>query len=72
MTPEYTIKQWQQRNLPAPDANSHWTYMGGSYVLITEPKAKLSKFTMARSSISTNCRQISRKRNALRFSVHYG
>ncbi len=30
LTPEYNIKQWQQRNLPAPDAGSHWTYMGGT------------------------------------------
>jgi Ni/Co efflux regulator RcnB len=25
-TPEYTIKQYQLRNLPAPDAGTHWTY----------------------------------------------
>ncbi|MGQ7168447.1 RcnB family protein [Escherichia sp. R-CC3] len=33
-TDEYNIKQWQLRNLPAPDAGTHWTYMGGAYVLI--------------------------------------
>ncbi len=27
-TDEYNIKQWQLRNLPAPDAGTHWTYMG--------------------------------------------
>jgi len=43
MTPEYTIKQWQQRHLPAPDANTHWTYMGGSYVLVTETEGKIVK-----------------------------
>ena len=32
-TDEYNIKQWQLRNLPAPDAGTHWTYMGGAYVL---------------------------------------
>jgi Ni/Co efflux regulator RcnB len=50
LTPEYNIKQWQQRNLPAPDAGTRWTYMGGSYVLITEPRGKSSKFMMARFS----------------------
>lgn len=29
LTPEYNIKQWQLRNLPAPDAGTRWTYMGG-------------------------------------------
>ena len=33
----------QLRNLPAPEANSHWTYMGGSYVLVTEPEGKIVK-----------------------------
>jgi len=32
-----------QRNLPAPDAGSRWTYMGGNYVLITEPEGKILK-----------------------------
>ncbi|STT05257.1 nickel/cobalt homeostasis protein RcnB [Klebsiella pneumoniae] len=41
--PEYNIKQWQQRNLPAPDAGSHWTYMGGNYVLITDTEGKILK-----------------------------
>ncbi len=43
LTPEYTIKQWQQRNLPAPDAGTHYTYMGGSYVLITDTEGKIVK-----------------------------
>ena len=43
MTPEYTIKQWQLSNMNEPEANSHWTYMGGSYVLVTEPEGKIVK-----------------------------
>ncbi len=43
LTPEYNIKQWQLRNLPAPDAGSHWTYMGGNYVLITDTEGKILK-----------------------------
>lgn len=42
-TEEYNIKQWKQRNLPAPDAGSHWTYMGGNYVLITDAEGKILK-----------------------------
>ena len=44
LTPEYNIKQWQQRNLPAPDAGSHWTYMGGNYVLITDTEGASAIF----------------------------
>lgn len=40
---DYNIKQWQLRNLPAPDAGSHWTYMGGNYVLITDADGKILK-----------------------------
>lgn len=43
LTPEYNIKQWQLRNLPAPDAGTHWTYMGGSYALITDTEGKILK-----------------------------
>lgn len=43
LTDEYNIKQWQLRNLPAPDAGSHWTYMGGNYVLITDTEGKILK-----------------------------
>ena len=55
MTPEYTIKQWQQRHLPAPDANTHWTYMAAATCWSPSLKAKLSKFTTARFSTSTDC-----------------
>ncbi|MBS5771591.1 RcnB family protein [Kosakonia cowanii] len=40
---DYNIKQWKLRNLPAPDAGSHWTYMGGNYVLITDAEGKILK-----------------------------
>ncbi|HFZ8994126.1 TPA: Ni(II)/Co(II) efflux transporter accessory subunit RcnB [Citrobacter freundii] len=43
LTDEYNIKQWKQRNLPAPDAGTHWTYMGGAYVLINETDGKIIK-----------------------------
>nr|WP_318381019.1 RcnB family protein [uncultured Enterobacter sp.] len=43
LTEEYNIKQWQLRNLPAPDAGTHWTYMGGNYVLITDTEGKILK-----------------------------
>lgn len=42
-TEQYDIKQWQLRNLPAPQAGDHWTYMGGSYVLITNDNGKILK-----------------------------
>ncbi|MCE9965966.1 RcnB family protein [Lelliottia amnigena] len=42
-TPEYTIKQYQLRNLPAPDAGTHWTYMGENYVLIGDNDGKIYK-----------------------------
>lgn len=38
---QYEISQWNQRHLPAPDADSHWTYMGGNYVLITNAEGKI-------------------------------
>ena len=31
------------RNLPAPDAGTHWTYMGGAYVLISDTDGKIIK-----------------------------
>ncbi|AHB69778.1 nickel/cobalt efflux protein RcnB [Cronobacter malonaticus] len=40
-TEQYNIKQWQIRNLPAPEAGTHWTYMGGYYVLITDADGKV-------------------------------
>ena len=47
-TDEYNIKQWQLRNLPAPDAGTHWTYMGGAYVLISDTDGKSLKPTTVR------------------------
>lgn len=43
LTPEYAITQWQIRHLPEPAANSHYTYMGGSYVLINEQNGEILK-----------------------------
>ena len=43
LTPEYNITQWQQRNLPAPDAGPRWTYMGGNYVQISDTDGTISK-----------------------------
>lgn len=40
-TREYRIDAWQIRHLPAPEAGSYWTYMGGNYVLITETEGKI-------------------------------
>ncbi|MCU5773206.1 RcnB family protein [Erwiniaceae bacterium BAC15a-03b] len=40
---KYNIKQWQARNLPAPDEGTHWTYMGSNYVLITDTDGKIIK-----------------------------
>lgn len=42
-TKPYQIDEWQKRNLPAPDAGSHWTYIGGSYALITDAEGKILK-----------------------------
>ncbi len=39
----YEIAQWRQRNLPAPQPDSHWTYMGGNYVLISNTTGKILK-----------------------------
>lgn len=43
LTPEYNIKQWQLRNLPAPAAGTRWTYMGGDYVQISDADGTISK-----------------------------
>ncbi|TNV19446.1 RcnB family protein [Buttiauxella sp. B2] len=40
-TKPYQIDAWKIRNLPAPEANSHWTYMGGNYVLISDAEGKV-------------------------------
>ncbi|MGD8165551.1 RcnB family protein [Pantoea sp. FN0307] len=42
-TKTYEITEWQKRHLPAPDADSHWTYMGGNYVLISKADGKIIK-----------------------------
>ena len=42
-TKPYEIVGWQERHLPAPDAGSHWTYIGGSYALITDTDGKILK-----------------------------
>ncbi len=42
-TKPYEIVQWNIRHLPAPDEGSHWTYMGGNYVLITNDEGKILK-----------------------------
>lgn len=39
----YEITEWQKRHLPAPDADSHWTYMGGNYVLISNADGTIIK-----------------------------
>lgn len=38
---EYQIEGWKTRNLPAPDATQHWTYMGGFYVLVSNDQGKI-------------------------------
>lgn len=40
---KYEVSQWNVRHLPAPEADSHWTYMGGNYVLITNAEGKILK-----------------------------
>jgi len=42
-TKSYEITDWKTRHLPAPDLDSHWTYMGGNYVLITNADGKILK-----------------------------
>lgn len=43
LTKTYTIAEWQKRNLSAPPENSHWTYIGGNYLLITNDTGKILK-----------------------------
>lgn len=40
---QYEVTQWTVRHLPAPAADSHWTYMGGNYVMITNADGKILK-----------------------------
>ena len=42
-TKPYEIIDWQQRHLPAPDAGTHWTYIGGNYALITNSDGTITK-----------------------------
>ncbi|WP_241898854.1 MULTISPECIES: RcnB family protein [unclassified Erwinia] len=37
----YYIKDYKVRHLPAPQSDSHWTYMGGNYVLISDAEGKI-------------------------------
>lgn len=43
LTKTYTITEWKKRNLPAPVENSHWTYVSGNYLLITNDTGKILK-----------------------------
>lgn len=40
-TKKYEVAQWNVRHLPAPEADNHWTYMGGTYVMITNADGKI-------------------------------
>lgn len=40
-TKKYAVTQWTVRHLPAPVAESHWTYMGGNYVMIANADGKI-------------------------------
>ena len=42
-TKQYEISNWKVRHLPAPEAGSHWTYMGGNYALISDDEGKILK-----------------------------
>lgn len=42
-TKKYEVTQWTVRHLPAPVAESHWTYMGGNYVMIANTDGKILK-----------------------------
>ncbi|AFJ46508.1 RcnB family protein [Shimwellia blattae] len=41
LTKPYEITNWSQRHLPAPEADSFWTYMGGDYVLVSRTDKKV-------------------------------
>ncbi|OON38654.1 hypothetical protein BTJ39_17515 [Izhakiella australiensis] len=40
-TKPYYITDYKVRHLPAPQPDSHWTYMGGNYVLISNAEGKI-------------------------------
>ena len=42
-TKQYTIVNWKARHLPEPEDGSHWTYMGGNYVLITNSEGRIQR-----------------------------
>ena len=37
----FTITEWQKRNLPAPQENTHWAYINANYILITNDTGKI-------------------------------
>lgn len=37
----YTITEWQKRNLPAPQPDTHWAYINANYILITNDTGKI-------------------------------
>jgi len=37
----FTITEWQKRNLPAPQADTHWAYINANYILITNDTGKI-------------------------------
>jgi len=37
----FTIVEWQKRNLPAPQENTHWAYINANYILITNDTGKI-------------------------------
>ncbi|MGK3143221.1 RcnB family protein [Pantoea sp. C2G6] len=41
MEKTYTIGEWQKRNLPAPQENTHWAYINANYILITNDTGKI-------------------------------
>ncbi|ORM73046.1 hypothetical protein HA48_11755 [Pantoea wallisii] len=38
---QYTIVEWQQRHLPAPQEGTHWTYINANYILISDDSGKI-------------------------------
>lgn len=42
-TPEYRIDKWKIRHLPPPEANTRWSFMCGTYVLLNEGNHKIVK-----------------------------
>lgn len=40
-TNDYVIDSWAIRHLPAPEANTFWSYMDGTYVLLRKSDHKI-------------------------------